>query len=126
MQDIANKVNEAVAADITPILCVDRDMVVTQLAALGNSDREHVVLAYAPEEAESLEIARHVANIAETAAYFREISGGCPVLYGGGVHAGNVGDLIALPSIAGVLTASGSLDPHAFIKLVENARGALS
>lgn len=125
VQDAANKVREAVAAGITPILCMDREMAGPQIAALDSSDMERLILAYTPDDAEALEISRSVDGVEEAAAFFGELSGGCPVLYGGGVNAANVAAFMASPHLSGVMTASGCLDPNKFISLLDNAERAI-
>jgi len=126
LQDAANKVREAAAAGLRPVLCMDRAIAGPQVAALDRSDMENMIIAYTPDEAEALEVARSPGTVAESAAYFKEISGGCPVLYGGGVHKGNVMNFLALPQLSGVMTASGCLDPQDFLALLHNAAGAVS
>ena len=126
VQDAANKVQEAISAGLSPILCVDRDIVGRQLAALDSPDMDALVVAYTPDDAVALEKERNLDDVSETAAYLAELTGGCPVLYGGGIHAGNVAGYMALPGLSGVMTASGCLDPHAFIDLLGNAGKALT
>lgn len=126
VQDVANKAREAVSAGLKPILCMDRDMAGEQIAALDSTDMEQMLLAYTPDDAEAREQAASIAAVADTASYFAELSGGCPVLYGGGIHAGNVAGFIACPDLAGVMTATGSLNADNFIELLANAAGALA
>lgn len=126
VQDEANKVRESVSAGLTPILCVNREIAGSQMAALDSADMEQLILAYTPEDAEALEIASSVDAVSETAAYFTKLSGGCPVLYGGGVNAGNVALFMASRHLSGVMTAAGSLDPHEFVSLLNNAGRAVA
>jgi len=125
-QDAANKVSEALAAELQPILCVNREGLARQLAALEGTAGEHLLLACTPDEADALEVARSSASVADDLSYFARRGGGRPVLYGGGVHAGNVAKLIALPECAGVMVAEGCLDPADFLKLLRNADQALA
>jgi triosephosphate isomerase len=125
-QDAANKVSEALAAELQPILCVSRAGLAGQLAALEGSDLDKILLACTPDEAEALENARSTASVAEAARYFSKMIGGQPVLYGGGVNFGNVANLIALPEIVGVMVAGGCLDPGDFGRLLHNAERALA
>ncbi len=124
-QDAANKVSEAVASGLRPILCMDRNEAGAQVAALDPAGLEQVILAYTPADAVQLEVARSADAIAGAAEYFSGLSGGRPVLYGGGVNADTIGDLIALPYLAGVMTAAGCLDPRHFIALLARAGEAL-
>jgi triosephosphate isomerase len=126
VQDVANKAREAVAAGLTPILCMDRETAGPQIAAIDNADLDRLILAYTPDDAISFKTARGVAEIADAAAYFAELSGGCPVLYGGGVHAGNVAVFMSVPYLSGAMTATGSLDPQEFVSLLKNAGRAVA
>lgn len=125
VQDAANKVSEAIAEELCPILCCDKETVRRQLAAISGSDLDKSVLAYTPEDAAALEIARKPSAVAAEIDRFSEMSGKRPVLYGGGVNAGNVGDLLTVDRVAGVMVAKGCLDPRQFIGLLENADRAL-
>ncbi|MHB1350173.1 MAG: triose-phosphate isomerase [Desulfobulbaceae bacterium] len=125
-QDAANKVSEVLAAELTPILCAGREGLAGQLAALETAELEKTILACTPEEAEALELGRNIAAVADAARYFAKMTGGRPVLYGGGVHYSNVAELIVLPELAGVMVAGGSLDPAAFAVLLANAEQALT
>lgn len=125
-QDAANKVSETLAAELQPILCVSRAGLAGQLAALEGSDLDKILLACTADEADAPEAARNAASVADNARYFARMSGGRPVLYGGGVDSGNVAALIALPEIAGVMVAGGCLDPGDFIRLLHNAARALA
>ena len=125
-QDVANKVSEALAAELVPILCVNREGLARQLAALEGSAEDHLLLACTPDEADALEVARGSAGVADDLSYFARQTGGGAVLYGGGVNGANVASLIALPECAGVLVAGGCLDPADFLKLLANADQALA
>ncbi|MHB8791225.1 MAG: triose-phosphate isomerase [Desulfobulbaceae bacterium] len=125
-QDVANKVSEALAAELQPILCASRAGLASQLAALETADLEKTLLAFTPDEAEALEVARSAAGVAGAVRYVTGLTGGEPVLYGGGVNFGNVAPLIILPEIAGVMVAGGCLDPVAFVRLLDNAERALA
>ncbi len=124
-QDAANKVNEAVAAGLRPILCMDRKEAGAQVAALDPAGLEQLIVAYTPADAVQLEVARSAGAIAGAAEYFSGLSGGRPVLYGGGVNVETVGDLIVLPHLAGVMAAAGGLDPRHFVALLARAGEAL-
>jgi triosephosphate isomerase len=125
-QDAANKVSEALAAELQPILCVSRAGLAGQLSALETADLEKTLLACTADEADTLEVARSTAGVADDARYFTRMAGGRPVLYGGGVDSGNVAGLIALPELAGVMVARGCLDPGNFVRLLQNADQALA
>ena len=121
VMDSANKVSEVADIGLTPILCMDREIAGKQIAALDRADMDNMIIAYTPDDAEALEVSRELDTVAENAAYLKEISGGCPVLYGGGVNKDNVADLLAMPQLSGVMVASGCIDPQDFIDLLHNA-----
>jgi len=126
VQDSANKVSEALAEELCPVLCSDRETVRSQLAAIDSSELDKLILAYTPDDAEALEVAGKPGAVAAEADRFAEMSGKRPVLYGGGVNRKNVADFIGLDSLAGVMCAKGCLDPREFVELLENAGRALA
>ncbi len=122
----ANAGSRFFAAGLHPILCMDRQEAGAQVAALDPAGLEQVISAYTPADAVQLEVARSAGAIAGAAEYFSGLSGGRPVLYGGGVNVETVGDLIVLPQLAGVMTAAGGLDPRHFLALLARAGEALA
>lgn len=126
VQDVANKVSEAVDGGLCPILCSNRDSISRQLAAIDTAELNRSMLAYTPDDADALDVAESPEVISAEARRFSEMSGRSPVLYGGGVQADNVADLITVPELAGVLVAKGCLDPREFISLLDNADRALA
>ena len=121
LQDAANKVSESVAAGIHPILCMERDKAGAQIAALDDVGLEQSILAYTPGDAVRLEVSRSTDDILDAAEYFSQLTGGRPVLYGGGVNADNVADFMVLSDLAGVMTADGCRDPLRFVDLLAGA-----
>lgn len=126
VQDVANKVREAVSAGLAPVVCLDRELLGRQIAAIETSDLDQLIAAYTPDDAESLELAGSAQSVADFAELFSERLRGCPLLYGGGVNEKNVAELISLPQLSGVMTASACLDPHNFLVLLNNAADALA
>lgn len=124
-QDAANKVSETVAAGLRPILCLTETEIMGQLAPIDSADLERLILAYTPDDAEALEVARKRETVGATVRQMAEAGGGRQVLYGGGVNADNVADFIAIAGLAGVMTAGGSLKSGEFIRLLNNADRAL-
>jgi triosephosphate isomerase len=124
LQDVANQVTEAVSAGLKPILCLERKDAPQQIAALDQNVRESVVMAYTPSDAEQLEIAQSEGIIIETVEYFSALSGGRPVLYGGGVQEDNAGYLMSLPGVSGIMAGRGCLDPTSFAALVRKVAAA--
>jgi len=118
VQDAANKVSEAVAAGLHPILCLTDAEITRHLAPVDSADLERLILAYTPNDAEALEVARSRELVIASVRYLAEASGGRPVLYGGGVNGDNVADFLSIPELSGVMIARGSIDPADFIRLL--------
>jgi len=141
------KVPAALAAGLTPILCVGetedereagdterklRHQVQEDLARLDTSQLGDVVIAYepiwaigtgrvaTPEQAqEAIGFIR--ALVADRS---REEAQRTRVLYGGSVKGENCADLLCLPDIDGALVGGASLDAESFADIVEAARSA--
>ena len=126
IQDVANKVTEALEEEITPIVCVDLDIARQQAAAIEPDELERIIVAYTPADAEKLEISRSLSAATEGIQKTASIFPGVPVLYGGGVNEKNVAELFSIPELAGVMAAGGCLDPKGFVRLLENAGDAIT
>lgn len=117
VQDVADKVGEALEAGIRPVVCVDRPYARAQLAALAAADLEKVIIGYGPVEAVGREIPHSPqwarAGIKEVLA----LAPGVPLLYGGSVTGDNAAGFLELPGIAGLMTASAGLDPAEFVRI---------
>lgn len=125
VQDVANKMSEALDEDIRPVLCVDMENARRQAAAAGSEDFANIIVAYTPDDAEQLEIARGRKDLEDEIKRVASIFPGASVLYGGGVDEKNVAGLLAVPEIEGVMVARGCLDPQAFISLLRRAAESL-
>ncbi len=140
---VAEKARQALAAGITPIVCVgetlhERELgqteavVKRQLAAVihvnGHCISE-IVVAYEPVWAigtgrtASPEQAQHVhavlrAQLAAASAHADRVR----LLYGGSMNAANAAELLAQPDIDGGLVGGGSLKPEDFLKIIAAAQ----
>lgn len=137
-EETGRKVRAALAADLTPVLCVgetlaQRDagqtlpVVVRQLAAaladLEAAQLGEVVVAYEPVWAIGTGRNATPADAAAVHAGIRQWlrernAPTATVLYGGSVNRGNATDLLAQPQLDGVLVGGASLDPHGWGELV--------
>ena len=137
------KVNAALRAGITPIMCVGENLeervagraesvVGSQVRAGldGVSMDAGIVVAYEPVWAigtgrsASPEIAQAMmAHIRKTLADIggANIASKAPLLYGGSVNAGNIGGFIGQPDINGALVGGASLDAESFVEIVRVA-----
>ena len=113
-QDIANKVSEAAAAKITPILCVDRSYAAAQLAALDEENVADLIIGYGPVEAIGTDMPQSPEKMMRAIEEIRAIVPGKPVLYGGSINANNAESLIELAGVDGLMVGSASLSPEEF------------
>jgi triosephosphate isomerase len=134
---LAAKVPAALAAGLTPILCVgeteaERDADETEvvlerqltadLAGLGASGVEEVVVAYEPIWAIGTGRNATPEQAQEAVAFCRSVLRGIGgdgadavrILYGGSMKPGNAAELMAEPDVDGGLVGGASLDPTDF------------
>lgn len=140
---LAEKVEVALGAELTPILCVgeseaQREAGQTEeivggqlradLARIAPERIAEVVIAYEPIWAIGTGKTASPEQAQEACAYIRgvvaELGGDAEavrILYGGSVKPANAGELLALPDIDGALVGGASLDPKDFAAIVEAA-----
>lgn len=117
---VAQKVDEALAYDITPIVCVDMDYAREQAQQLSHDHLKSVIVAYEPIHAIStfggkedpLDVT--LANIKKLRDIFRSDS---KIIYGGSVDAENSLIYLQQDTVDGVLVGHASLDPIEFASL---------
>ncbi|MCO1601582.1 triose-phosphate isomerase [Desulfosporosinus nitroreducens] len=143
-QEIAKKVQQALAVGLTPILCCGENLnlreegqavervqgqVSRALSGLSIEDLSRIIVAYEPiwaigtgKTASSQDAQEMCAAIRAT---LTELMGRTaekvPILYGGSVKAENIGELMKEPDVDGALVGGASLDPLSFAKLIKNA-----
>lgn len=143
-EEIARKVKAALAAELTPILCVGenlqqreegralnvvRGQVERDLAGLGEEELRKIAIAYEPiwaigtgKTASSQDAQEMCAGIRYTVAQMSgSAAAGMPILYGGSVKEGNIAELMLEPDIDGALVGGASLDPAGFAALIAKA-----
>ena len=139
---ICRKLRAALSAGLRPIFCIgetseERDAGKT-LAVLGRQlkgglnnftahDMGRVVIAYEPVWAigtgktatpEAAQEAHRFVRTAMERAFGKDISSVLPIIYGGSVNPGNIGDLMAEPDIDGALVGGASLDIESFTGII--------
>ncbi len=116
-QEVANKVDQAIQAGINPIVCVDRDDIRMQAAAIADEQLDKCIVAYEPLAAIGTGIDQPLDEVREAVTAITTAFGKVPILYGGSVKAENV--LNYLEVTDGVLVATHSLDISDFLTLVK-------
>jgi len=116
-QEVANKVSEAAAAGIRPIVCVDRPYARPQLAALNETETADLLIGYGPVEAIGIAIAQSPEKTAGAIREIRDIMPDRPILYGGSVSADNAGIYMKLEGVAGLMVGTASLDAEEFAEI---------
>ncbi|AFQ46303.1 triose-phosphate isomerase [Desulfosporosinus meridiei] len=143
-QDIAKKVQQALAVGLTPIFCCGENLklreegkaaewvknqVASALSGISKDDLLRIIVAYEPiwaigtgKTASSQDAQEMCANIRATLTELMgSASENVPILYGGSVKAENIGELMQEPDVDGALVGGASLDPLSFAKLIKNA-----
>jgi len=118
VQDVARQAYESLAEELTPIVCLDKDLLGAQTAAMAVEELAHLVWAYTPATPMALEMSRGGEEITAMLARFAPKTDNRPVLYGGGVTVANGPALARLPGLAGIMLGQGCLDPRAFAELI--------
>jgi triosephosphate isomerase len=145
---VAKKANAAVAAGLTPVVCVgellqQRDagdtmqVVETQvrhgLVGLSAEALETIVIAYEPVWAigtgrtatpgQAQEVHAHIRAVLREVAP-KGIADRVRILYGGSVKPGNIDELMACPDVDGALVGGASLVADDFLRIVHFTAGA--
>jgi triosephosphate isomerase (TIM) len=143
---LALKVPAALAAGLTPILCVGeaeaereagdterklRHQITDDLAAVAADELDRVVVAYEPIWAIGTGAVATPAQAQEAISFIRALiaardAGAAErvrILYGGSVNPDNAAELLAMDDVDGALVGGASLDAASFAQVVAAARG---
>lgn len=123
-QEIANKVSEAVAAGIKPILCLDQSCAREQLAAVNEDDLAELIIGYGPVEAAGIGIPEPLAKVEEAIAGIRALVPDRPILYGGSINRDNCVGYLDLAGVSGLMVASGGMEAADFAAIEAALAGA--
>ncbi|MCL2459606.1 MAG: triose-phosphate isomerase [Desulfobulbus sp.] len=118
VQDVARQAYESLAEDLHPIVCIDRELLIPQTAAMAADELDRLIWAYTPATPASFEMARSEADIASVLPQIVRKTDNRPVLYGGGVTVENGPHLWRLPGLSGIMLGQGCLDGAAFAALI--------
>lgn len=143
-EELAEKVNQALANDLTPIFCCGEPLEIREedtmypfvkkqltesLFHLSSEDFAKIVIAYEPiwaigtgktassEQAQEMhaELRAHLAT-----KYGQELADACPILYGGSCKPGNAPELFACADVDGGLIGGASLKAEDFLAIVNS------
>ncbi|MCB8816188.1 triose-phosphate isomerase [Desulfosporosinus shakirovi] len=143
-QEVAKKVQQALAVGLTPILCCGENLnlreegeavervqgqVSRALSGLSIEDLSRIIVAYEPiwaigtgKTASSQDAQEMCAAIRVTLTELMgQTADKVPILYGGSVKAENIAELMKETDVDGALVGGASLDPLSFAKLIKNA-----
>lgn len=116
-QEVANKVSEARAADIQPIVCVDESYTRAQLAAIAEEDSKQLLIGYGPVEAIGIDKPQSPAKASQVIAEIQAQSPDASILYGGSISGKNAPDYLNITGVAGLMVGSASLNAEEFARI---------
>ena len=138
-ETLSAKLDNALAAGLTPILCVgetlaqrqaaqEQAVVAEQLSVLRGKVMPHIAVAYEPvwaigtgQVASPEQIADMHAFIYAELLSFANESANIRALYGGSVNAQNAQTILTLPNVDGALVGGASLQADSFAAIVQAA-----
>ncbi len=116
-QQVSNKVNEAIEAGLTPLICVDTSYAMSQLTILNELETKKVLIAYGPEDALNFNIPQPVEKVSEFVHFIEEVHPGFPVIYGGALSQKTAGEYAGIENVSGLFVGSSSLDAVHFAEI---------
>jgi len=116
-QIIAQKVDQALANNLVPIVCVDDDQIEEQAQLLNEASRTSCIVLYEPLKAIGTGMGEDVGIVQKAVALVKQFFGQVPVIYGGSVNVQNISEYLLVADGVGVGTAS--LDVEEFLTLVD-------
>ena len=116
MTDVANKAKELLSVGITPAICLSREDIEPQFAALDDGIQNDCIYCFEPPADIGGTVAAPADVIEDTLTMIRRYTS-APVLYGGSVTPDNIDSLLTT-SIDGVLVATASLDPNSLNEIL--------
>ena len=138
-ETLSAKLDNALAAGLTPILCVgetlaqrqaaqEQAVVAEQLSVLRGKAMPHIAIAYEPvwaigtgQVASAEQIAAMHAFIYAELLSFANKNANIRALYGGSVNAQNAQTILTLPNVDGALVGGASLQADSFAAIVQAA-----
>jgi triosephosphate isomerase (TIM) len=118
-QDVAAKVEQALASGITPIVCVDQDYIASQASVIDENMLARCVVAFEPISAIGNGNNADLATVKTAIESIRQNFGQVPVLYGGSVDEQNINEYLIVCD--GVIVGTASLDALQLARVVEKS-----
>lgn len=127
------KARSAIASQLTPVICIGEPREVyeaggtasyldKQISLLKSLDVEKYLLAYEPIWAIGSSQTPKMAEISAAHRHIKTVLGSrVPVLYGGSVNVGNIGEILALPEVSGALIGGASLEIERMVAMIDIA-----
>lgn len=115
-QIVANKVELALEAEITPVICVDEGYIETQANLIDKKLREQCIIAYEPISAIGTGDEMGQAKVKEVVERIKKAFGNVEVIYGGSVDGDNINEYLEVCD--GVLVGGACLKVEEFKRLV--------
>lgn len=116
--DIAKKIEMALQAGITPIVCVDKEQVQAQLAVLDDKTAEDCIFAYEDPKHIGTGIPSSMTDVYEVLEIIQEKVGPATrMLYGGSANHETAKEFLLDSKINGLLVGSASLSADTFSSL---------
>ncbi len=116
-QEVANKLREAVAAGMKPIVCVDEPYARAQIAALNDEELNDLIIGYGPAEAIGGNIPQFPEKARAAIEKIQEIVPEKPILYGGSMNKDNAVDYLQITGVTGLMVGTASMDPSEFVDI---------
>lgn len=116
----AQKIRGLQDADITPILCLDLDYSVSQIAAI-DLNANPLLIAYEPVESIGSGHPQPPKEVSEIAARIQKLALDIPIIYGGSVNSQNAALYLSAEGISGLLIATACLDPNEFNAIINQS-----
>lgn len=115
--DVASKAKELIEAAIIPVLCLAKDDIAPQRAALDEEISKQCLFCYEPPADIGGTETASLDDIRTTTEEIKKTFSTSNVMYGGSVNADNIQPLLDL-NLAGVLVASASLSADSFTQII--------
>ena len=118
-QDVANKIDLAISEKIIPIVCLRKEDITQQAAAIDEKQYRSIIVLYetvghiGTGEVEAMD------SVMESVGLIQKAFGDqTPILYGGSISSETKKEFLERSSISGVVVGTDSLDPRVFLSLI--------